>query len=581
MSARAGVLRALFAACLLSGVVAADAAGATGDLVQKPGAARCIAQGGNLCSVGTALDGAASVALSPDGQNVYVASEGSDAVAVFDRSRNGRLTQKPGAAGCIAQIGGLCSVGTALDGAASVTVSPDGENVYVASSVSDAVAVLDRAADGTLTQKPGAAGCVQELALAPCVGGTALDGASSVAVSPDGQNAYVTSHSLFGGVAVFDRFRNGRLAQKPGAAGCIGDTAFPPCGGGTALRDASSVAVSPDGQSVYVTSDGPLSGVAVLDRAADGTLTQKRGAAGCIWDAGGLPPCRDGTTLEGASSVAVSPDGQDAYIASDISGAVTMFDRSPNGRLTAAACITEPGLNCLGGTALEGASSVAISPDGQSAYVTSDRDILSAVALFDRAPSGSLTQKPGLAGCISGFLITCDSGTGVFGASSVAVSPDGKSAYVASNLSDAVAIFDREDTTNPVLGDLEITPPGFPGARSGPSVAARVGANVSYRLSEAAAVRFTVGRAFRGRRVRGRCVRATRANRRAQRCTRHQTLRGSFTHRSKTGLNSFTFSGRLRARRLQPGRYRLRAVATDPAGNTSRPRRDRFRIIRR
>jgi DNA-binding beta-propeller fold protein YncE len=67
------------------------------------------------------------------------------------------------------------------------------------------------------------------------------------------------------------------------------------------------------------------------------------------------------------------------------------------------------------------------------------------VAVFDRAGDGTLTQKPGPAGCISDTLLAnCDFGSGLEGAKSVAVRPDGRSAYVASSLSDSVAVFDRE-----------------------------------------------------------------------------------------------------------------------------------------
>ena len=47
--------------------------------------------------------GSNAVAISPDGKNVYVASSRSDAIAVFRRNaRTGRLAQRSGAAGCIA-----------------------------------------------------------------------------------------------------------------------------------------------------------------------------------------------------------------------------------------------------------------------------------------------------------------------------------------------------------------------------------------------------------------------------------------------------------------------------------------------
>ena len=46
------------------------------------------------------------------------------------------------------------------------------------------------------------------------------------------------------------------------------------------------------------------------------------------------------------------------------------------------------------------------------------------------------------------------------------------------------------------------------------------------------------------------------------------------------GANALRFSGRLRNRGLPAGRYRLRAVARDAAGNRSRVKVARFAIRR-
>jgi len=118
-------------------------------------------------------------------------------------------------------------------------------------------------------------------------------------------------------------------------------------------------------------------------------------------------------------------------------------------------------------------------------------------------------------------------------------------------------------------------------AGSGPSIATALGTRVSYALSEPASVSFRVERALSGRRVGARCVRTTRTNRRARRCTRYSVLRGGFAHSGKAGQNAFRFSGRLGGRKLAPGRYRLRGLATDKAGNKSLLKRTGFRIVRR
>jgi hypothetical protein len=41
------------------------------------------------------------------------------------------------------------------------------------------------------------------------------------------------------------------------------------------------------------------------------------------------------------------------------------------------------------------------------------------------------------------------------------------------------------------------------------------------------------------------------------------------------------FSGKIGRRRLKPGRYRATLVATDAARNASKPKRLRFRVVRR
>ena len=121
------------------------------------------------------------------------------------------------------------------------------------------------------------------------------------------------------------------------------------------------------------------------------------------------------------------------------------------------------------------------------------------------------------------------------------------------------------------LSALTVTPHSFQALPSGPSSFAAQrgsGAAISFTLSAAGSVRFTVARLSTGRLTPGgRCVRATRRNRRARLCTRSVPLTGSFTQSATAGSNRLRFTGRLRARKLRPGSFRL--VATPSAGGVA------------
>ena len=156
-------------------------------------------------------------------------SEDDHAVVVFDRdSRTGTLRQKRGSKGCISQDGAHgCANGTALQGAGSVAVSRDGRNVYVASHGSNAVAVFDRDASGALTQKVGPAGCASDSATrGDCTKAKALLNPQSVTVSRDGRSVYVLSEGS-NALTVFDRDPRGRLKLKRGLRGCLSDDGTP------------------------------------------------------------------------------------------------------------------------------------------------------------------------------------------------------------------------------------------------------------------------------------------------------------------------------------------------------------------
>jgi DNA-binding beta-propeller fold protein YncE len=437
-----------------------------GTLVQLSGSSGCLVDRSAPragCQSVRALRGPApflgseAIAISPDGRNVYVASSASNAIAVFRRNaRTGHLTQGTGIAGCIAAQGaGGCATGVGLEGPNSVAVSPDGRNVYATSLNSNAIDVFARnSSTGALTQAGASAGggCIANAPTSGCRTGRALDGPDVVVVSPDGRNAYV---GAFQGdsIAVFTRAPStGALAQAAGTSGCIAYTPIADCAPGVALASPEGMAISPDGENIYVAA-ALSSALDVFSRnPSTGVLTQAGGGAGCIVQTP-LAGCTTGVQLGGADAVAVSPNGGDVYVTSVLSNSVTSFTRTPStGQLvqqtgTSACVLYVLAVGCSLGQALSAPEGLAVSPDGASVYATAFAS--GAIDVLDRgAESGALTQKPRRAGCLAmGVPQSCARGRGLRGVSSIAVSPDGRYVYAAAFASNAISVFKRVTKT--------------------------------------------------------------------------------------------------------------------------------------
>ena len=109
-----------------------------------------------------------------------------------------------------------------MDAIDSVAVPPDGSALYATTGESDGVVVFERAADGTIAQRPGSAGCITETGFedtdlpwteGTCEDGRALLAADGVVTSADSR--YVYTSARFGGIASFDVVP----PPAPGAAG--------------------------------------------------------------------------------------------------------------------------------------------------------------------------------------------------------------------------------------------------------------------------------------------------------------------------------------------------------------------------
>lgn len=441
-----------------------------GSLEQLPGRLGCLAQGPlskRVCAKARALKapgpfmGSRAVAVSPDGRNVYVASSGSNAIAVFTRDRRtGALTQAAGKAGCVAARAAQgCALAYGLLGPNSVAVSPDGRNVYATSRGGASVVTFRRnPLTGALRElPPSLAGCISGLPLPGCAAGRALKAPDVVVVSPDGDNVYVGD--FFGdSVASFARASgSGALTQLEGSGGCIAASTAEGCTAGVELGSIEGLAVSQGGGTLYAAA-ATSNAIDILNRDSTGALSQR----GCITDRR-APGCVLGYELAGADAVAVSPAGGDVYATSLLSESVTTFhpteagigltvppgpevegEPSPPGTPSDNGCtvfLRAPG--CAFGVALKAPEGLGASPDGTSLYVAAYGS--GAIDVFDRSTeSGVVAQKPGPRGCLAPKKVPgCTLARALVGVSSVVVSPDGRNVYSTAQGSNAVDVFRR------------------------------------------------------------------------------------------------------------------------------------------
>lgn len=350
----------------------------SGALAQARGAAGCVAAKGAFgCAPALGLLEPNSVAISPNGRNLYATSRAGNSVTTFVRNpKTGALRQlPPPLAGCIsgAPIPG-CAAGLALVAPDVVVVSPDGNNVYAGSFFGNAVAAFARnPATGALTQLAGSAACIAE-ATDGCTTGIALKAVEGLAISGDGNSVYAATALSNAVVTLARNPATGALAQASDGLGCIVESALAGCTLGRELSGANAVAVSPTGNGVYVTSLFSNSVTSFSRNGSTGALTQREGTGGCLIylrSAG----CSFGRALIAPEGLVLSPDGKNAYVAAFKSGAIAVLNRGQAGSVAqkpgTAGCVAARSPDCTRGRALKGVSSIALSPDGRNLYSTS------------------------------------------------------------------------------------------------------------------------------------------------------------------------------------------------------------------
>ncbi len=344
--------------------------------------------------------GPQTLAFSPDGRKLYVASQGS--VTLISAVTNQVIVPSPALPNTAPAVG------------SGIVASPDGRRVYVTAGAAGVIAM-----DAAL---------IQPIAAESISGFTAGSGGQfsdqSLAMSPDGTMLYVADN-LDGGVVRLIALASATYVSSSafGAGLVPAAVAASPDGGklfaaivdptrGTgdfiaildphsgALRSSiilgngaapAAIAFSPDGKTAYVANRGANT-VSLIDTASDTAGTQISG-------------------LNAPTAVVVSPDGVRLLIANSGNGTVTVID-TPSGT---AETIAIPGAL---GPSLAG---MIVSPDGSHAYVadppanniTEIGDSVTVTIGIAGTGLGSVTSTPSGIACGTACQVRFPRGTSV------------------------------------------------------------------------------------------------------------------------------------------------------------------------
>jgi hypothetical protein len=428
------VVLALGAAALMStGVAFAGASQPAGSVHQASGKNGCYTSdgsseaGADTCHNIRGGEGSTTLTISPDGHFAYLVGYGNSesnvpppVLSIFHRNnKNGKLQQLPGKSGCFSHDGSsedgpdTCTKARDLDSgdATSIVISRDGRSLYVASQ-------------------------------------------------------YSPSPKDIGGIAVFKRnLKTGTLRQPRGKAGCVVAVAYKNCAVAREVDDTSNLQITPDQKYLYASNydNPPHSGIAIFKRNAEsGTLRQLSGSNGCVTDAGTTVQsgttkvCRAMPNLSSPWDVA-TPDNHFAYIPAAYNNInlVQAFKRNAKGGLIPlkgkGGCVsdtaTSPAGQCVKGHGLSNPERALLSKNKSFIYVGSYQPPSPIVVLNRNLKTGLLSERRGLAACISldgntgDGIGSCRDGRAINGEYAGAITPDGRTLYFSEYTADALASF--------------------------------------------------------------------------------------------------------------------------------------------
>ena len=259
------------------------------------------------------------------GRFLYVARGYNDEIVVMDRAADGSVTEIQTVTDGIDGVDGI-------ENTADVCVSADGKNVYAVGKDDDAVAVFTRnTSDGTLT--------FLEAHFDTDTGIDGLDGAQAIAIAPNDDFVYVGS-GQDDAIAIFARDATTGALTYSGMISNADD-------GVSGLNYPKIIVIPPLSGYLYTSGDG----VTVFERdAATGALTFV-----------------ETHSLSFAYAMASQPKADRLYVAADGSDSLTVFETNEtDGTLSQ---VEQWVQGTDGMTCLDSPSAAFISPGGGSLYV--------------------------------------------------------------------------------------------------------------------------------------------------------------------------------------------------------------------
>ena len=338
--------------------------------------------------------------LSPDGLHLYVG--GVDALVVLERDPS---------SGALEALQTLQSGGDGFGVffISHLVASPDGRNIYAASTISSALLVFERDPEtGHLT-------FVQRL-FDHTEGVDGLGKVFDLEISPDGRHLFSVAFKVLpasqGKVAVFERnLTDGSLTliDLENEVGAVSALYYP-----------LAVAIAPDGSHLYVADR--VGGLLTFDRdPGSGELTFRGALAG------------EPLGVSNAIDLVLDPEGAFLYLAGhgDFSPILLTFSRDPeSGVLTLVDSISSMG------TEWEGTENLLIDGDGLNLYMRSRRHL----DVFARDSQGRLQYRETVRDDEQGVEGLAGIGNGV-------LSPQNEHLYVPAYDDEAMVLFMRSAST--------------------------------------------------------------------------------------------------------------------------------------